>query len=83
MDNKEAKEKECKIFFKAHLGDIFNDLDIIDAEIKKSRNSVLYTNNSINNIVFKLQNIKDKDNNKIVYTYEYKHYNKIKKKKNY
>ena len=63
MDNKEAKEAECNNFFKAHLGDIFNDLDIIDAEIKKSRNSVLYTNNTFNNIIFKLKNIKDKDNN--------------------
>ena len=82
-DNKEAKEIGCKNFFKALLGDIFNDTDNIYAEIKKSRISVIQTNNAFNNIIFKLQNIKDKDNNKIVYTYEYKHYNKIKKKKKY
>ena len=40
-DNKEAKEIGCKNFFKALLGDIFNDTDNIYAEIKKSRISVI------------------------------------------
>ena len=77
---KKLKKQNVRIF-KSHLGYIFNDTDNIDAEIKKSRISVLYINNAFNNIIFKLQNIKDKYNNKIVYTYIYKHYNKIKKRR--
>ena len=65
-------------FFKNTL-DKFNITENIYNEIKNAKRNVNYKNNSILNIITLIENLEDKNHNKITYIYEYEHYNKIKK----
>ena len=73
-------EENCKLFFKEKLKDIFQNTDLIKKEITKCNNSIKYTRSSFANILNKLENLKDNDNNKITYKIEYDHINKFTKK---
>ena len=79
MKNPNSNDEECKMFFKIHLKEIFNVTEEINKEIKKSRMSANYTKNSYNNIIYNLENLKDYNNDKIIYVNKYKHFNKIRK----
>ena len=56
-------------------------LNLLTMEIKKCKLSVDYTNGNFINMLNKLENLVDNDNNKCTYKIEYTHYNKLKKKK--
>ena len=60
---------------------MFVDSPGIENEIKKCKLSVDYTNGNFINMLNKLENLVDNDNNKCTYKIEYPHYNKLKKKK--
>lgn len=64
-------EEYCKLFFKEKLKDIFQNTDIINKETIKWKNSIRYTGSSFANILNKLENLKDNENNKITYKIEY------------
>ena len=79
IKNHNSNDEDCKLFFKEHLQNIFVISDEINKEIKKSRISANYVKSSYNNIIFNLENLKDINNNNIVYINKYNHYNKITK----
>ena len=58
--------------------DKYNIAEDISKKIKNAK-KMKYKYNSILNIINLIEKLEDKTNNKITYTYEYEHYNKIKK----
>ena len=52
-------EENCKKFFKEKLKDIFQNIDAINKEITKWKNSIKYTGSPFVNILNKLDNLKD------------------------
>lgn len=78
-ENKFNNENQCLEFFKKMFLDKFQITEDISKEIKNAKRNAKYKCNSILNIINLIENLEDKNNNKITYTYEYEHYNKIKK----
>ena len=70
INNRNATNESCKIFFKELLKDKFGYTNEIDNEIKKCKLSIDYTNGNFKNMINKLENMVDENNNKCTYIVE-------------